>query len=156
MPNNNLLSKKENFIRSVQSLLVGYKKKELSGICFKLDKNKSPLDVVGVLDFLKYKIKKWGSDNIFSYLGALFGEDIMLVIGARNIEDAISMILTVFLSNINDYEDIFDDLYVELENNEEIEQYLRRIISRKIKKGYPNHPVLEAELKSHLKKLLKD
>ena len=156
MLNNNPLSNKENLIKDIQNLLARYEKKELCGICFKLDKDKSPLDIIGVLDFLKYKIKNWGNTNIFSYSGKFFGEEIILVIGARNIEDAITMILTVFLSNIDKCEEIFNGLCLELEKITNIEQYLRSEISGKIKSGYPIHPDLENELRNHLKELLKE
>jgi len=156
MVRNNPLSSKQNFFKEIQNLLTEYKKEDLYGICFRLDKDKSPLDVIGVLDFLKYKIKNWGNDNIFSYLGTFFGEDIILVIGARNIEDAITMILTVLISNINNVEYLFEKLYIELENSSNIEQYLRSEISVKIKNGYPVNSQLEAELKTHLNELLKE
>ena len=52
MLNNNPLSNKENLIKDIQNLLAGYEKKELCGICFKLDKDKNPLDIIGVLEHL--------------------------------------------------------------------------------------------------------
>ena len=58
------------------------------GICFKLQRDGNPLDILGVLDFLKYKIKKWGNTNIFSYRGILFNDDMILVIGSNTIEEA--------------------------------------------------------------------
>ena len=44
-------------ISYIKDLHTVYDNKEKVGICFKLQRDGNPLDILGVLDFLKYKIK---------------------------------------------------------------------------------------------------
>ncbi|GAJ12743.1 unnamed protein product, partial [marine sediment metagenome] len=83
------MSSKTQFLKHIEYLITKYENEEKSGIFFKLEKGKDPSEILGVLDFLKYKLEKWGNTNIFSYLGSLFGKNTILVIGSSNSEEAI-------------------------------------------------------------------
>jgi hypothetical protein len=131
-----------------------YENEEKSGILFKLEKDKDPLEILGVLDFLKDKIEKWGNTNIFSYIGSLFERSTTLVIGSSNSEEAISIIKYVFLSQIIKSNDEIQDLESKLENIDELEEFLSKEISNNTKIGYPTDPRLEMHLINHVKKLL--
>ncbi|MFX1501506.1 MAG: hypothetical protein ACFFDH_11140 [Promethearchaeota archaeon] len=138
----------------ISDLLTNYEQKAECGIFFKLSPDKSPLEVVGVLNFLQDRIKKWGNTNIFSYHGSLFGGDYALIVGSRNLEEAISIIIYIYLSGIIDanYE---DDIFLQkLETSIDLESFLRNHISEHIEKGYPVNQSLESELLTHLNKLV--
>ena len=66
------------YLDSIETLHSQYEKEEKAGVFFKLEKEKNPLDILGVLDFLKFKIKKWGNDNIFSYSGISLRRTLLL------------------------------------------------------------------------------
>ncbi len=139
----------------INNLLTIYEQKTECGIFFKLSPDKSPLEVVGVLNFLQDKIKKWGNTNIFSYHGSLFGGDYALLVGSRNLEEAISIIIYMYLSSIIDanYE---DDIFLQkIETSMDLELLLRNHISEHIDKGYPANRDLESELSTHLNKLIR-
>lgn len=148
------MSSKTQFLKHIEYLIKKYENEEKSGIFFKLEKGKDPLEILGVLDFLKYKLEKWGNTNIFSYLGSLFGKNTILVIGSSNSEEAISIIKYVYLSQVIKNEEQIKNLIDELDNFLDLEQYLSNEISNKIKLGYPIEPKLEIQLKNHIKKLL--
>ena len=46
-----------DLITQIKDLYSEYDTKEKVGICFKLQRDKNPLDIIGVLEFLKYKLK---------------------------------------------------------------------------------------------------
>lgn len=148
------MSSKTQFLKHIEYLIKKYENEEKSGIFFKLEKGKDPLEILGVLDFLKYKLEKWGNTNIFSYLGSLFGKNTILVIGSSNSEEAISIIKYVYLSQVIKNEEQIKNLIGKLDNILDLEQYLSNEISNKIKVGYPIEPKLEIQLKNHIKKLL--
>ena len=102
MSNNKISSQKDKLISHVKNLHTLYESKEKVGICFKLQRDGNPLDILGVLDFLKYKVKKWGNTNIFSYRGKLFNEDIILVIGSNTLKEAKDIVVFIFLNEIVD------------------------------------------------------
>ncbi|MFX0140254.1 MAG: hypothetical protein ACFFDN_41825, partial [Candidatus Hodarchaeota archaeon] len=106
MPVNNSSSAKIKLKIQINNLITIYEQKAECGIFFKLDEEKSPLEILGVLDFLKDRIKKWGNTNLFSYHGSLFSRNTILVVGARDLEEATSIMIYMFLSNIidNEYE----------------------------------------------------
>lgn len=155
MQNKNFSSLKVSLKIQINNLITIYEQKAECGIFFKLNKEKSPLDIIGVLDFLKYKIKKWGNTNLFSYHGDLFNGSIILVVGARNLEEAISIMIYMFLTNVVDNEYEINNLIEKLGSSNDIEQYLRNDLSKNIKKGYPSNSDLEMELKNHLEGLIK-
>ena len=148
------MSSKTQFLKHIEYLIKKYENEEKSGILFKLEKDKDPLEILGVLDFLKYKLEKWGNTNIFSYLGSLFGKNTILVIGSSNSEEAISIIKYVYLSQVIKNSEQIKNLIGKLDNIFDLEQYLSKEISNKIKVGYPIEPKLEIQLKNHIKKLL--
>jgi len=148
------MSSKTQFLKHIEYLIKKYENEEKSGIFFKLEEGKDPLEILGVLDFLKYKLEKWGNTNIFSYLGSLFGKNTILVIGSSNSEEAISIIKYVYLSQVIKNAEQIKNLIGKLDNIFDLEQYLSKEISNKIKVGYPIEPKLEIQLKNHIKKLL--
>jgi len=148
------MSSKTQFLKHIEYLIKKYENEEKSGIFFKLEKGKDPLEILGVLDFLKYKLEKWGNTNIFSYLGSLFGKNTILVIGSSKSEEAISIIKYIYLSQVIKNAEQIKNLIGKLDNIFDLEQYLSNEISNKIKVGYPIEPKLEIQLKNHIKKLL--
>ena len=146
---------KANFIKYIKDLQLEYNQKELQGICFKL-KEKNPLDVLGVLDFLKYKIKKWKNNNIFSYLGPLFNRDVVLVVGAPDIEEARAIIIRVYLKELIENKVELESPFIKKGSRFNIEQYLNSDVAENTKIGYPYNPFQELELKNHLDKLLNE
>ena len=141
-------------IKCIENLLKEYEDEEKCGIFFNLEKGKDPLEIIGVLDFLKYKIENWGNSNIFSYLGRLFNDNTILVIGPGDTGEAKSIIKYVYLSKKIKERDEFDILIDNFENCETLELYLNKEITDKIKIGYPSDPKLEMKLKNHLKTFL--
>ena len=148
------MSLKEQLLKCIENLLIEYENEEKCGIFFKLEKDKDPMEIVGVLDFLKYKIENWGNSNIFSYLGHLFIDNTVLVIGSSDTGEAKSIIKYVYLSQIIKKGDNFENLMNKFENCRTLEDYLDKEIKNKIKLGYPADPKLERKLKNHLKTLL--
>lgn len=148
------MSPETQFLKRVKDLINKYEDEEKSGIFFKLERDKDPLEILGVLDFLKDKIEKWGNTNIFSYKGSLFEKSTTLVIGSSNSEEAISIMKYVFLSQIIKSNDEIQDLERKLGNSDELESFLSNEINKNIKLGYPTDPKLEKHLREHIKKLL--
>ena len=103
---------------------------------------------------MKYKIENWGNSNIFSYLGHLFNDNTILVIGSTNTGEAKSIIKYVYLSQILKKRDGIENLISKFENCKTLEQYLDNEITDKIKLGYPANPELEKKLEYHLKTIL--
>ncbi|MFX1328336.1 MAG: hypothetical protein ACFE91_09340 [Promethearchaeota archaeon] len=156
MSKNNSESLKYKLKLQVNNLITIYEQKAQCGIFFKLSQKKSPLEIIGVLDFLKYKIKKWNNTNIFSYKGNLFRENPVLVIGSRDFEEAISIMIYMFLSNIIDNEYEFGNFMEIIGSSVDIEYNLRQDFSKNIEKGYPDDSDLELELKNHLNSFFKN
>ncbi|MFW9881518.1 MAG: hypothetical protein ACFFG0_51290 [Candidatus Thorarchaeota archaeon] len=134
----------------INNILSIYEQKAERGIFFKLNPEKSPLEILGVLDFLKDRIRKWGNTNLFSYHGNLFRKGAVLVVGARDVEEAISIIIYMYLSNIVDNESGFNYLIEKLGSSKDLEDYLRSHVSKNIEYGYPNNPDLERRLRNHI------
>ena len=145
---------KTQILNDAEKLLTQLESEEKAGIFFRLEKDKDPLEIIGVLDFLKFKIKKWGNINIFSYLGILFNEKTILVIGATNASEANTIIKYMFLSQIIKKKEDFDNLVEQFENIESLDPFLNIEISKNMKEGFPANPKLEEQLKNHLKKLI--
>jgi hypothetical protein len=138
----------------ITELLDFYEKKEKVGIFFVLKEAEDPLSIIGVLDVLKYKIKKWQNTNIFSYVGDLFKKNRVLVIGSNNIEEAIDIILYVVLFNIVKKGEEMNNLLEILDLSKDLDKDLRGLILKDLKKGYPLNPDSEKKLNNHLKKLI--
>jgi hypothetical protein len=149
------MSSKTQFLKHIEYLINKYENEEKSGIFFKLEKDKDPSEILGVLDFLKYKLQKWGNTNIYSYLGSLFDNNSVIVVGSSKTEEAISIIKYVYLSQVIKSVVQTKILRDKLDNVLDLEQYLSNEISKKVKVGYPTEPKLEIQLQNHIKMLLK-
>ena len=148
------MSLREQLLNCVDKLLLKYENEEKCGIFFILEKDKDPMEIIGVLDFMKYKIENWGNSNIFSYVGRLFNENTVLVIGSSDTGEAKSIIKYVYISQKIKKEENYENLTTKFENCKTFEDYLDKEINDKIKMGYPADPKLEERLKNHLKTLL--
>ncbi|MFX0030041.1 MAG: hypothetical protein ACFE8B_12585 [Candidatus Hermodarchaeota archaeon] len=148
------MSIKNQFLKHIENLKNKYENEEKSGIFFKLEKDKDPSEIIGVLDFLKYKIEKWGNTNIFSYRGSLFKRTITLIIGSSNSDEAITIIKYVYLTQVIKENNEILDLKGIFENIDEIDGFLNEEISKNITLGYPTDPKLERYLRNHIEKLI--
>ncbi|MFX1313210.1 MAG: hypothetical protein ACFFHD_11445 [Promethearchaeota archaeon] len=156
MPNNKIYFRKENLFRQIKALVSAYESKEKVGICFKLQRDGNPLDILGVLGFLKYKLKKWRNTNIFSYRGKLFDEDIILVIGSNTIEEAKDIVVIIFLNEILDKKKEISSILDDLDSDNDLEQYLINEIIENLEIGYPDDINSEKKIIKHIEKLMKD
>ncbi len=151
-------SEKSEIIEALNDLLLKYRELTENGVVFKLKKVKSPLDLLGVLDFLKDKIQRWGNDDIFTYCANLFEDFNVIIIGAKNIEKAKELIISVFLSDLikNEDESGLDVIFKNVNTFNEFEEWLKNEISKGISNGYPPDPEKAKELKKHLETILKN
>ncbi|MFX1454675.1 MAG: hypothetical protein ACFFDB_04810 [Promethearchaeota archaeon] len=145
---------KEQLLQCIENLLIEYEQNEKCGIFFKVEKDRDPMEIIGVLDFLKNKIENWGNSNIFSYLGHLFNNDNVLVIGSNNTEEAKNIIKYVYLTQIHKIENQFNHLISIFKNCKKLESYLNNEIKDNIEVGFPSDPKLELNIKNHLRKIL--
>ena len=150
-------SEKSEIIKALNDLLLKYRELTENGVVFKLKKGKSPLDLLGVLDFLKDKIQRWGNDDIFTYCANLFEDFNIITIGAKNIEKAKELIISVFLSDLikNEDESGLDVIFKNVNTFNEFEEWLKNEISKGISNGYSPDPEKAKELKKHLAIILK-
>lgn len=148
-----MLSKNE-FLHHIEYLMKKYEDEEKSGIFFKLEKNKEVSEILGVLNFIEDKIRKWGNTNIFSYIGDLFKRHTTLVIGSSNSKEASNIIIYVYLTQVIRKNDEILNIEGKFENIHEIEGFLNEEISKNIKVGYPANLKLEKDLKNHIDKLM--
>ncbi|MFW9901555.1 MAG: hypothetical protein ACFFDY_09715 [Candidatus Thorarchaeota archaeon] len=155
MSNNNISEAKVKLTIQINNLITIYEQKAECGIFFKLEPEKSPLEILGVLNFLKDRIKKWGNRNLFSYHGSLFTKGAVLIIGARNLEEAISIIIYMYLSNVVKNENGINYLIEKLGLNE-LEIFLRNEILDNIEEGYSVDPDLVSKLRDHIDEIIKD
>lgn len=151
-------SEKIEIIEALNDLLLKYRELTENGVVFKLKKGKSPLDLLGVLDFLKDKIQRWGNDEIFTYCADLFDDFNVITIGAENIEKAKELIISVFLTDLIKSEDegVLDVIFKNVKIFNEFEEWLKIEISNGISNGYPPDPEKAKELKKHLEAILKN
>jgi hypothetical protein len=151
-------SEKSEIIEALNELLLKYRELTENGVVFKLKKEKSPLELLGVLDFLKDKIQKWGNDEIFTYSANLFKDFNIITIGAENIEKAEELIISVFLTDLIKDEDEgeLEVIFKNVNTFSEFEEWLQIEISRGISNGYPPDPEEAKELKKHLETILKE
>ncbi|MFW9827945.1 MAG: hypothetical protein ACFFEY_10150 [Candidatus Thorarchaeota archaeon] len=153
MSKNNYSAIKVKLKILINNLITIYEQKAECGIFFKLNPDKSPLEILGVLDFLKDKLMKWGNTNFFSYQGDLFSKGDILVVGARGFEEALSIIIYMYLSNVVDNEDGINYLIEKLGSNE-LELFLRNQISDNIEEGYSKNPELELKLRDYIDEII--
>ena len=151
-------SEKSDIIEALNDLLLKYRELTENGVVFKLKKEKSPLELLGVLDFLKDKIQRWGNDEIFTYCANLFEDFNIITIGAKNIEKAKELIVSVFLSDLikNEDEGGLDIIFKNVNTFSDFEEWLQNEISKGISDGYPPDPEKAKELKNHLETILKE
>ncbi len=151
-------SKKSEIIEALNDLLLKYRERTENGVVFKLKKGKSPLDLLGVLDFLKDKIKRWGNDEIYTYCANLFEDFNIITIGAENIEKAKELIISVFLTDLIKNEDKggLEVIFKDVNTFNEFEEWLQNEISKGISNGYPPDPEKAIELKKYLENILKE
>jgi hypothetical protein len=151
-------SEKIEIIEALNDLLLKYRELTENGVVFKLKKGKSPLDLLGVLDFLKDKIQRWGNDGIFTYCANLFEDFNIITIGVENIEKAKELIISVFLTDLikNEDEGGFDVIFKNVNTFNEFEEWLKNEISKGISNSYPPDPEEAKELKKHLENILKE
>ncbi len=151
-------SEKSEIIKALNDLLLKYRELTENGVVFKLKKGKSPLDLLGVLDFLKDKIQRWGNDDIFTYCANLFEDFNIITIGAENIEKAKELIISVFLSDLIKSEDLgkLDVIFKNVNTFNEFDEWLHNEISKGISNGYPPDQEKAKELKKHLETILKE
>ncbi len=151
-------SEKSEIIEALNDLLLKYRALTENGVVFKLKKEKGPLELLGVLDFLKDKIQRWGNDEIFTYCANLFEDFNIITIGAENIEKAKELIVSVFLSDLikNEDEGGLDVIFKNVNTFNQFEEWLRNEISKGISNGYPPDPEKAKELKNHLETILKE
>ena len=81
--------------------------------------------------------------------------NIIIIIGSKTIDEAITISIFVYLSRL-----VVEDPKIlknipTFESISSIENILKKEFELNMKKGYPNHPHLEKELKLYLEKLLK-
>ena len=156
MSRNNSSSSKVKIKIQINNLITIYEQKAECGIFFKLNQERSPLEILGVLDFLKDRIRKWGNTNLFSYHGSLFRKGPVLVVGARNLEEALSITIYMYLSSIVDNENTINYLIDKLGSSNDLEKYLRNEISENLDKGYPTNTDLEVKLRNHLNDIIRN
>jgi hypothetical protein len=151
-------SEKSEVIKALNDLLLKNRELTENGVVFKLKKGKNPLDLLGVLDFLKDKIQRWGNDEIFTYCANLFEDFNIITIGVENIEKAKELIISVFLSDLikNEDESGLDIIFKNVNKFNEFEEWLQSEISKGISNGYPPDPEKAKELKKHLETILKE
>lgn len=151
-------SDKSEIIEALNDLLLKYRELTENGVVFKLKKGKSPLDLLGVLDFLKDKIQRWGNNDMFAYCDNLFEGFNIITIGAENIEKAKELIISVFLSDLikNEDEGGLDVIFKNVNTFNEFEEWLKIEISKGISNGYLPDPEKAKELKKHLETILKN
>jgi len=146
----------DELTEKIKRLKLKFENISEQGIVFKINKEKDPSEIIGVLNFLKYKIEEWNNTDIFSYSGNLFGGETIIVVGASKLEDSINMMIYVFLSEVLKNRIQFDLSEAKLNYSEDLEICLINELSGNIRKGLPAYPKLEILIKEHLEKILKN
>ena len=141
-------------VHQLHGKMQHYENRINSGIFFKLEPGKEPSEILGVLDFLKYKFKKWQRTNIFSYNGDLFSGVKILIVGTESIEEARTILHFVYFKELLEYkEQIFQ---IETESIEQLDLYLEKEFIKNLKVGYPANKKLEKEIQTHLNSLINE
>ena len=138
----------------IQVKMNYYENQINSGIFFKLESGKEPSEIFGVLDFLKYKFKKWQRTSIFSYNGDLFSGEHILIVGTENIEEARTILHFVYFKELIESEEQI--LQLKTDSIEQLDLYLEKEFIKNVKVGYPANKELEQEIQTHLFSLINE
>ncbi len=154
--NNSKTPQREKLLPLLEILQNHYEKEVTKGLFFNLRNANTPLDIMGVLDVLKYKIQKWKNTSIYFYNGVLFDYQPILVIGSDTFDEAAKIIILVYISRI--FEDKTDvsssmlkDALIEFSN---LKNTLEQHVKKNLHEGYPENPEIEEILVNHLKELI--
>jgi hypothetical protein len=141
-------------IDQLQVKMNYYENQINSGIFFKLESGKEPSEIFGVLDFLKYKFKKWQRTSIFSYYGDLFSGVNILIVGTESIEEARTILHFVYFKELIESEDQI--IQLKTDSIEQLDLYLEKEFINNLNVGYPANRKLEQEIQTHLVSLIND
>lgn len=148
---NNVESNPE-FIKQIHSKIKYYEDRINSGIFFNVNKERDMSEIIGILDYLKEKFKRWNNRKIFSYSGDLFKDESILVLGATDEEEAKIIIITVFLKIL--IKEGKKPYMSEYKSITQLDLYLQGEITKNLKDGYPDDIIFEKELYDHLKEII--
>ncbi|MFX1281909.1 MAG: hypothetical protein ACFFA3_21350 [Promethearchaeota archaeon] len=115
---------------------------------------------IGYEDSMKETVRRTGCSNIFCYSGDLFPYDNVLVIGSRNLTEAISIIfewLIYELDNPKNYDFVADLIYYLWEKtfpDEKLYDFLRKDLSNNTEKGWCDTKEEEGSLQGRLRRHL--
>ncbi|MHA1105889.1 MAG: hypothetical protein ACTSPN_09265 [Promethearchaeota archaeon] len=140
------------YIKQIHSKIEYYEDRISSGIFFNVNKERDMSEIIGVIDYLKEKFKRWNNQNIFNYSGDLFRDESILVIGASDEEEAKRIIITVFLKIL--IKERKRQYISEYKSITQLELYLQGDITKNLKDGYPPDRLFEKEIYNHLKKII--
>ena len=141
-------------MHQLQAKMDYYENQINSGIFFKLESGKEPSEIFGVLDFLKYKFKKWKRTSIFSYNGDLFSGVNILIVGTESMEEARTILHFVYFKELMESEE--QNLQLKIDSIEPLDLYLEKEFIKNLKVGYPANEELEQAIQAHLISLIND
>ena len=139
-------------IDQLQVKMNYYENQINSGIFFKLESGKEPSEIFGVLDFLKYKFKKWQRTSIFSYNGDLFSGVNILIVGTESIEEARTILHFVYFKELIESEEQI--IQLKTDSIEQLDLYLEKEFIKNLNIGIPANKQLEQEIQTHLISLI--
>jgi hypothetical protein len=142
--------------KEIKTLDERYQLLNKSGIFFILSDDKNPLDILGVLDVLKYKIKKWNNANIFSYSGIFFKGYNVIIIGSSDMLEATQIIMTIFFKKFTSDGEYVQDLISKAKYREDLEKIIKNLILSDIERGFPHDMEVEKKISHHLEKILEE
>jgi len=142
------------FISQLKAKANYYEDQINSGIFFKLEPGKEPSEILGVLDVLKYKFKKWQQATIFSYCGDLFSGNTVLIVGTKNLEEARNILHFVYFKELIKSETQIS--VVKSQSILQLELFLEEEFKKNVKVGYPTNREMEKEIHTHLTSLIDD
>jgi hypothetical protein len=150
MVNENKKSEASSSLNEIRNLILQYNQKATCGIVFKINEKEYPLELIKVLNLIRDKLQRWANSNIFTYIGNLFENNKIIIIGAENQILAADLVMIVYLreilkSNQRDFETLeFDNLETSIKDN----------INNNMVEGYPYNDEIENAIKHHLLKIL--
>jgi hypothetical protein len=148
------MSENSEFINGLNEMIKSHENQIDSGIFFKLEKNKEPSEIFGVLNFLKYKFQKWKVSSIFSYRGEFFDGDTVLIVGSKNENEAKNILFVVFLKEL-----LKNPIEISPKEDQSIarlELSLEKEFSNNLKRGYPEDKDLERDILNHISDMINE